>query len=229
MSMRDLCWKMPCNNKISSIMEPYHMPEIASVEQAEKIMLSKTIDQIVEEIGLIGTTYYLTEPCESVLYHSIARVMKDIADKFIARTNLSEIISANILSVKEKTFGYDRAKTIKITTQSGNVVCFIEAKTEKCEVPPKIKTGRTQGLRIVSVTSDRKTLSELFEDAGIKNTVIVSWLKDFYFSSINNHIASIKDMISGELPDLEKIKQDTGQICKYAERLNFECGKVINI
>lgn len=227
--MRDICIKMPCNNKIISVMEQYHMPEVVSVEQAEKIMLNKTIEQIVEEIGLIGTTYYLTEPCESVLYHSIARAMKNVADKFIARTNLGEIISADILSVREKALGYDRTKTIKISAQSGNVVCFIEAKTEKCEVPPKIKTGRTQGLKITSVASDRKTLSELFEDAGIKNTVIVSWLKDFYFSSINNHIANIKDMISGKLPDLEKIKQDTGQICKYAERLNFECGKIIDI
>lgn len=227
--MRDICMKMPCNNKIISVMEQYHMPEVVSVEQAEKIMLNKTIEQIVEEIGLIGTTYYLTEPCESVLYHSIARAMKDVADKFIARTKLGEIISADILSVREKALGYDRAKTIKISAQSGNVVCFIEAKTEKCEVPPKIKTGRTQGLRITSVTSDRKTLSELFEDAGIKNTVIVSWLKDFYFLSINNHVTNIKNMISGGLPDLEKIKQDTGQICKYAEKLNFECEKVIDM
>ena len=68
--MRDICGKMPCNSKIISVMEQYHMPEIVSVEQAEKIMLNKTIEQIVEEIGLIGTTYYLTEPCESVLYHS---------------------------------------------------------------------------------------------------------------------------------------------------------------
>ena len=79
------------------------------------------------------------------------------------------------------------------------------------------------------MASDRKTLSELFEDAGIKNAVIVSWLKDFYFSSINNHIANIKDMISGKLSDLERIKQDTEKIREYAERLNFECEKIIDI
>lgn len=59
-------------------MDQYKAPEIESVEQAERL-LDKTIEQIADEIDLIGTTYYLTEPCESVQYHSIASVLLAVA------------------------------------------------------------------------------------------------------------------------------------------------------
>ena len=192
---RDICWKMSCNDNFISRMDQYKAPEIESVDQAERL-LDKTIEQIADEIGLIGTTYYLTEPCESVQYHSVASVLLEVASKFLVKCHLTDVVSASILDVKEKKLGYDRSKTIKIVSQSGETICFIHAETEVCDVPPKIKNGRSQGLKIVSVNAGGNTLTELFVKAGVKGAVVMSLIKNCYFSIMNKQISRINSLFS---------------------------------
>lgn len=222
---RDICWKMSCNDNFISRMDQYKAPEIESVEQAERL-LDKTIEQIADEIGLIGTTYYLTEPCESVQYHSVASVLLEVASKFLVRCHLTDVVSASILDVKEKKLGYDRSKTIKIVSQRGETICFIHAETEVCDVPPKIKNGRSQGLKIVSVNAGGNTLTELFVKAGVKGAVVMSLIKNCYFSIMNKQISRINSLFSSGEQNLGDIKQTAMRICEAADKLRTEYEKL---
>lgn len=223
--IRDICGKMSCNDNFISRMDQYKAPEIESVEQAERL-LDKTIEQIADEIDLIGTTYYLTEPCESVQYHSIASVLLAVARKFLVRCHLTDVVSASILDVKEKKLGYDRSKTIKIVSQSGEIICFIYAETEVCDVSPKIKNGRSQGLKIVSVNAGGNTLAELFDKADVKDAAVMSLIKDYYFSMMDKQILRVKSLFSSEEQNLGDIKQTAMRICEAADRLRTEYEKL---
>lgn len=224
--IKDICGKMSCNDNFISRMDQYKAPEIESVEQAERL-LDKTIEQIADEIGLIGTTYYLTEPCESVRYHSIARVLFEVALNLLSATGLLYGgITVSILDVKEKKLGYDRSKTIKIVSGNGTPICYVYAETEVCDVPPQIKNGRSKGLKIVSVNAGGNTLVELLDKAGVKDVFVMSLLRDYYFSMMNKQVSRINSLFASKEPFLDEIKQTAGQICEAADKLRNESEKL---
>ena len=140
--------------------------------------------------------------------------------------SLNRRCSASILDVKEKKLGYDRSKTIKIVSQSGKIICFIYAETEVCDVPPKIKNGRSQGLKIVSVNAGGNTLAELFDKAKRKRCCRNVANQGLLFSMMDKQILRVKSLFSSEEQNLGDIKQTAMRICEAADRLRTEYEKL---
>lgn len=86
--MRELAKSMECNQKLinrlgyscrgrgSSLFDKW--TSIRDYETAKKMLSETTIENIADEIGLIGTAYFLAEQCKSVKYHSIAHELESI-------------------------------------------------------------------------------------------------------------------------------------------------------
>lgn len=78
--MREFVRSMECNQKLinqlgyscrgrgSSLFDKW--TSIRDYETAKKMLSETTIENIADEIGLIGTAYFLAEQCKSVKYHS---------------------------------------------------------------------------------------------------------------------------------------------------------------
>ena len=111
-------------------------------------------------------------------------------------------------------------------SQSGEIICFIYAETEVCDVPHKIKNGRSQGLKIVSVNAGGNTLAELFDKADVKDAAVMSLIKDYYFSMMDKQILRVKSLFSSEEQNLGDIKQTAMRICEAADRLRSEYEKL---
>ena len=111
-------------------------------------------------------------------------------------------------------------------SQRGETICFIHAETEVCDVPPKIKNGRSQGLKIVSVNAGGNTLTELFVKAGVKGAVVMSLIKNCYFSIMNKQISRINSLFSSGEQNLGDIKQTAMRICEAADKLRTEYEKL---
>lgn len=195
-AMRDICRTMECNKKaIEAFGSPYYKGNIkdewkgfANYDEAYAKLNSVTFEELIERIGIIGTTYFLSKDCKNIKYHSIASNLVSIFNNVFCQMNISDFIDAGILDVKEKRLGYSRAETIKITLKNDTkVLCYIEAKTELCEVPKKQTNSTGIGLKIISLTTNRinTSLAKLFDEVEIKNTVILNWIKDTFFREIS--------------------------------------------
>ena len=237
--MRELCRTMECNKKaMEALGSPYYKGTIkdewhgfASYEEAQAKLSSITFEKLIEKAGIVGTTYFLSEDCKSVKYHSIASNLAGIFHSIFCQMNVSDFIEANILAVVEKQLGYNRAETIKITLKEDSkeptVLCYLEAKTELCEVPKKQANSTGVGLRIVSLTTSKPnvSLAELFEETGIKNAVISNWIRKTIFGEISECMRVI-DCLS------ETTVEQAGEVCisikEAADKLSEIAGRYAN-
>lgn len=122
--MREFVRSMECNQKLinqlgyscrgrgSSLFDKW--TSIRDYETAKKMLSETTIENIADEIGLIGTAYFLAEQCKSVKYHSIAHELESILGDMFYCMGIRNHIQVSILDVKEKKLGYDRSKTVKV-------------------------------------------------------------------------------------------------------------------
>lgn len=122
--MREFVRSMECNQKLinqlgyscrgrgSSLFDKW--TSIRDYETAKKMLSETTIENIADEIGLIGTAYFLAEQCKSVKYHSIAHELESILGDMFYCMGIRNRIQVSILDVKEKKLGYDRSKTVKV-------------------------------------------------------------------------------------------------------------------
>lgn len=116
--MRELAKSMECNQKLinrlgyscrgrgSSLFDKW--TSIRDYETAKKMLSETTIENIADEIGLIGTAYFLTEQCKSVKYHSIAHELESILGDMFYCIGIRNCIKVSILDVREKKLGYDQ-------------------------------------------------------------------------------------------------------------------------
>lgn len=242
--MRDICGKMECNQKlINTLGSRYHRVNIIrkdwenidSYEQANEKLSKVTFESIIEKIGLNNTAYYLPEVCKSYAYHSIASNVSDIIYNVFVQMRINKFIETHIIDVKEKKLGYNRANTIKVTLKdnTSEVLCYIEAKTEVCEVPKKQSNSTGKGLRIVSFEMSRPDVSiaELLEEKGIKNRVISEWIRETIFKEINDcmyEIRSASDATVEQAKDVcSSIKCNAKRISELADKYVKEMEKIL--
>lgn len=189
--MREFVKSMECNQKLinqlgyscrgrgSSLFDKW--TSIRDYETAKKMLSETTIENIVDEIGLIGTAYFLTEQCKSVKYHSIAHELESILGDMFYCMGIRNRIQVSILDVKEKKLGYDRSKTVKVFRSDAPevVLCYITAETTVCDVPKKQVNSTGKGLQITGITVSKPNtpLLSLFSGAGMDKAVIFDWVK----------------------------------------------------
>lgn len=162
--MREFVRSMECNQKLinqlgyscrgrgSSLFDKW--TSIRDYETAKKMLSETTIENIADEIGLIGTAYFLAEQCKSVKYHSIAHELESILGDMFYCMGIRNRIQVSILDVKEKKLGYDRSKTVKVFRSDAPevVLCYITAETTVCDVPKKQANSTGKGLQITGIT-----------------------------------------------------------------------------
>lgn len=183
--MREFVKSMECNQKLinqlgyscrgrgSSLFDKW--TSIRDYETAKKMLSETTIENIADEIGLIGTAYFLTEQCKSVKYHSIAHELESILGDMFYCMGIRNHIQVSILDVKEKKLGYDRSKTVKVFRSDAPevVLCYITAETTVCDVPKKQANSTGKGLQITGITVSKPNtpLLSLLSEAGMDKAV----------------------------------------------------------
>lgn len=189
--MRELAKSMECNQKLinrlgyscrgrgSSLFDKW--TSIRDYETAKKMLSETTIENIADEIGLIGTAYFLTEQCKSVKYHSIAHELESILGDMFYCMGIRNCIKVSILDVREKKLGYDRSKTVKVFRSDAPevVLCYITAETAVCDVPKKQANSTGKGLQITGITVSKSNmpLLNLLSEVGLDKAVIFDWVK----------------------------------------------------
>lgn len=189
--MRELAKSMECNQKLinrlgyscrgrgSSLFDKW--TSIRDYETAKKMLSETTIENIADEIGLIGTAYFLTEQCKSVKYHSIAHELESILADVFYCMGIRNCIKVSILDVREKKLGYDRSKTVKVFRSDTPevVLCYITAETAVCDVPKKQANSTGKGLQITGITVSKPNmpLLNLLSEVGLDKAVIFDWVK----------------------------------------------------
>ena len=141
--MREFVRSMECNQKLinqlgyscrgrgSSLFDKW--TSIRDYETAKKMLSETTIENIADEIGLIGTAYFLAEQCKSVKYHSIAHELESILGDMFYCMGIRNRIQVSILDVKEKKLGYDRSKTVKVSeVMLQKLCCAILPQKRQC-------------------------------------------------------------------------------------------------
>lgn len=206
--MREFVRSMECNQKLinqlgyscrgrgSSLFDKW--TSIRDYETAKKMLSETTIENIADEIGLIGTAYFLAEQCKSVKYHSIAHELESILGDMFYCMGIRNRIQVSILDVKEKKLGYDRSKTVKVFRSDAPevVLCYITAETTVCDVPKKQakvaelfdKNVWQQYMKIMEIPygDDRKQALEKWDtdmDRILQASEMPSGVKDFLFQS----------------------------------------------
>ena len=236
--MRNLIKRAECNKRLLDVLS--HDNRELSKEwtfytcmDAGRKLKSTALIPLMNCIGIIGTTYYLNGKCRSVEYDSIAGDMKRIFHTLFYKMNLSEFIDADILDVKEKKYGYDRTRTVKIIINNDEktVLCYVVAVVKECDVYKKMANSSGKGLMITDIITNKPTASlyDLFAEAHIKDGIILNYVKSTLLEKIDNNMNEIKNMIINPEKVDENICDDIAERALNIDFLVHELSNQIKI
>lgn len=195
---REICKSEQHNAVMMKILNDIklHKNNNHTVAQTTDMLNDTTLEKIIDKIHLIGTTYYTPMSSKDVKYHSIARQMVDAFSVIFARSNIP--LTARILSVQEKSLGYDRTKTMKITNSDDSdttALCYVTAETAVCSVPKKNSRISGRGTMITGITISEPgvSLGELLDKIEMKDQTIADLINKTAFIQISTYINQISN------------------------------------
>lgn len=206
--LRDICHNNSENKPLIAHISSKDFIKWTVKEKIEHIKTLTFLDLLTIP-EYIGTTWRIPQPPKDILYHSHARYMTNHLNSIFSTLKLP--FRASLLSVKEKSLGFDRAYTTKITSNcEDEIVGFITAAVETCEVPKKMANSSGIGTRVTNIefTDENREALNLSIEMIMKSLylyvpTINAWLTENLISNILNNANEIRNADN----DIDKISE----------------------